>query len=184
MGAQSGLKSAAFKLDAQNKAYQGASRRRNEIARKGIGEGFGGQRDSVFSVPDSKSDGMQRIAQDQMMQDDAKGIKKGGSPDPQGPGFPPKDVDLPGPKISYQDAKKDWYDNRKDTGESFEEFGNRWRDEQKSRGPGIPKNPDVGIGGGPGLFPPIFPGGGKASGDFKTFRDFLDRLKDYRGGVK
>ena len=169
MGAQSGgLKNAAFQLDTKQKAYQGAARRRTALERaKGS---FGGIPEPLGVLGGDAKGNMKRMTQDQMQTDDEKGIKKGGNP--KGPGFPPKNIDIPGQNSSYQDAKKEWYDNRNKTGESFDDFGKRWNQ----------GSPEVGIGGGPGKYPPLFPGGGQGGGGFPNFRAFLDRLQDVKGG--
>ena len=186
MGAQTdGLKSAAFKLDTQKKASQGAARRREAIRRR--------------------TGGFERAGQSEFGE---MGLGPRNERDPIGLGLPGEDratiQPFPGPGggegPGYDKAKRDWYDNRKETGESFDEFGKRWRGqrpgspwEQKEGAHILEEGRRAEAGGrgiefGPGradnVIDGLFPGN-QAGGDFNTFRAFLAQLQNAKtGGCK
>jgi len=128
-----------------------------------MGAQSGGLKNAAFQL-DTKQKAYQGAARRRTALERAKG-SFGGIPEPLG-------VLGGDANSSYQVAKKEWYDNRNKTGESFDDFGKRWNQ----------GSPEVGIGGGPGKYPPLFPGGGQGGGEFPNFRAFLDRLQDVKGG--
>ncbi len=154
MGAQTGgAKNAAFKLDTQNRAIQGAARRRDAISRRNRGPGSP-RRPGIMEtgrgrpVRDPSREQMDAIT-NQFNADDREGIKKGGGggiKKPGDPGLRPPSKPGEGGDVGIGDFERKQFERMRGRGE-------------------------VGIGGGPGPVPPRFPGGAEGPHILKEGRD-------------